>query len=439
MAALLIACDGAPKHGAGGQASGSKASAPDKTAETSSKKTKTPTDKPSDKPADKPATKPVATTPSVDPKVRAAAIKELAKQIRAGGSESKLKKLLTELANKGENARGEIELLTVGSALPIGARRHAAFLLGDLHFFNPRISRQLALRSREPVVVSAAARTLALLGGAENKAVVQMAVAKWRGKDAKTERFLNAIAGAVKSEAKLSATQLRHLDTIYNSRDKKRVSMAGAVLMVDHKRNLDWAVKRMLKLPMERDHKLTVIALQRSVKKHAGPASASASSSSVCTAGAGAACVRAGERHLDGKGVPKDANKAGKAFRMGCDAGDAIGCRLLGYLFATGEGGHAKDLTKAAALYRQACDKRDSSGCSNLGIIYARGQGGLAGGHRAAFPYFLRACVMLNAQACFYVGHAYETGTGGKTPSKTMARTWYRKSCKLGYRRACRK
>ena len=65
----------------------------------------------------------------------------------------------------------------------------------------------------------------------------------------------------------------------------------------------------------------------------------------------------------------KEYDKAFEPLKKACDSDIADGCRMLGALYADGNGVE-KDFSKAAELFKKACDGGNMHGCRSLDIIY---------------------------------------------------------------------
>ena len=70
----------------------------------------------------------------------------------------------------------------------------------------------------------------------------------------------------------------------------------------------------------------------------------------------------------------KEYDKAFEPLKKACDSDIADGCRMLGALYADGDGVE-KDFSKAAELFKKACDGGNMRGCNGLGVMYANGNG----------------------------------------------------------------
>jgi hypothetical protein len=93
-----------------------------------------------------------------------------------------------------------------------------------------------------------------------------------------------------------------------------------------------------------------------------------------------------------------------------CNAGNAVACGRLGYLYDLGEGVGEDDL-RAVALYTKACDGNSYKSCNNLGVQYVKGKGIAKDPSRAAM-LFSKACNGKYFTGCSYLGLLYLAGEG---------------------------
>ena len=70
----------------------------------------------------------------------------------------------------------------------------------------------------------------------------------------------------------------------------------------------------------------------------------------------------------------KEYDKAFEPLKKACDSDIADGCRMLGALYADGNGVE-KDFGKAAELFKKACDGGNMHGCRNLVVMHTNGNG----------------------------------------------------------------
>jgi uncharacterized protein len=145
-------------------------------------------------------------------------------------------------------------------------------------------------------------------------------------------------------------------------------------------------------------------------------------------------CLEIGEAYEAGKGIPKDAAHAARAYRKACDGGAAAGCTHLGDAYAAGLG-VAPDLTAAADLYHKGCDGGDPMGCNHFGHALTYGKGVPKDYDRAA-QLFRKGCDGGYAIACGFLGDAYRNGNGvGK--DATRAADLLKKGCDGGNQSSC--
>lgn len=89
-----------------------------------------------------------------------------------------------------------------------------------------------------------------------------------------------------------------------------------------------------------------------------------------CLGGDMPSCARAGLLHVEGWGVPADANRAWQFLTRACDGGSALGCAELSTLLVDDDG-LRRDVRRAAELARAACDAGDGHGCYALAELCA--------------------------------------------------------------------
>jgi TPR repeat protein len=105
-------------------------------------------------------------------------------------------------------------------------------------------------------------------------------------------------------------------------------------------------------------------------------------------------------------GLNEDARRRGVAperewialfAQRGCEAGDALSCRLLGDAFHEGDG-VSRDIGKALELYQRACEAGNGMACANGGMISL--QSGEATEATRADDLFSRGCELGSSEAC---------------------------------------
>ena len=86
---------------------------------------------------------------------------------------------------------------------------------------------------------------------------------------------------------------------------------------------------------------------------------------------------RLGVMYRDGRGVPRDNQRAVEWFRKAAEQGNASAQNNLGVMYENGRGGLPKDDKQAVEWYRKASEQGDAFGQNNLGVMYRYGRGGL--------------------------------------------------------------
>ena len=86
----------------------------------------------------------------------------------------------------------------------------------------------------------------------------------------------------------------------------------------------------------------------------ASPENAMKVRTAACRMGDGAACVEQAARFVDGRGVPRDAQRAAALLGEGCALELAQPCGILAFMHHRGQG-MAPDLERAKTLYAKAC------------------------------------------------------------------------------------
>ena len=87
-----------------------------------------------------------------------------------------------------------------------------------------------------------------------------------------------------------------------------------------------------------------------------------------CEAGDAASCKKLGELYLNGKGVPKDEERALSIFEKTCDQGNMGACLDTGALYATATG-TTVNMARAKQLMDKACAGGEQTACENAKAI----------------------------------------------------------------------
>lgn len=110
-------------------------------------------------------------------------------------------------------------------------------------------------------------------------------------------------------------------------------------------------------------------------------------------------CVNAGGLHYFGNGTARDQAKAGRYYRLACDADVGLGCAGLATMVLLGEGGLVADPLSAMDLYEKGCRLDTYYGCYTYGLALSNGSLGAPDVEHAE-PALRSACDAGNAEAC---------------------------------------
>ncbi|WNG17390.1 tetratricopeptide repeat protein [Cystobacter fuscus] len=118
--------------------------------------------------------------------------------------------------------------------------------------------------------------------------------------------------------------------------------------------------------------------------------------------------------------------------QRGCDAGDALSCRILGEAFYSGRG-VAQDADKAASLYARACEAGDGEACARQGMLL-RAEGPWA--EPRAEQLLSRGCELGSPEACRLT--VLETlDAQGRQENTADRRALFRHACDRGAALGC--
>ena len=81
-----------------------------------------------------------------------------------------------------------------------------------------------------------------------------------------------------------------------------------------------------------------------------------------------------GSMYATGEGVPKDFVEAARWYRKAAEQGDPAAQGILGSMYATGRG-VPKTLTEAVGWYRKAAEQGNALAQGSLGLQYSKGEG----------------------------------------------------------------
>ena len=116
-----------------------------------------------------------------------------------------------------------------------------------------------------------------------------------------------------------------------------------------------------------------------------------------------------GIRHLFGKGVEKNAEKAFIHFEAAAEQGNASAQNNLGFMYANGKG-VTQDYEEAVRWYQKATEQGHALAQNNLGFMYANGKG-VTQDYEEAMRLWEKAAEQNNALAQHNLGTMYVMGT----------------------------
>jgi TPR repeat protein len=120
--------------------------------------------------------------------------------------------------------------------------------------------------------------------------------------------------------------------------------------------------------------------------------------------------------------VPRDAEQAERYFRLACEGGHENACDRVA-------GAASPGIRERAALSRQRCEAGDALGCVILGYLHQRGLG-VPAAPRRALALFERACRAGEATGCRFLATMVQRGEGVRADAARAARL-QRKACDL--------
>ncbi|WP_058187906.1 tetratricopeptide repeat protein [Terracidiphilus gabretensis] len=147
---------------------------------------------------------------------------------------------------------------------------------------------------------------------------------------------------------------------------------------------------------------------------------------SSCNAGNIVGCRVLGLLYLTGESVQRNYPRARALFEQSCKANDVRACNDVGWM-AMRDLDQPHDYTKARTYTSAACNAGEMRGCLNFGDLLANGLGGDKDGPRALTMY-TTACNGAYIEGCAYEGEGYANGLGG-SPNALMAHVYLEKAC----------
>ena len=147
-------------------------------------------------------------------------------------------------------------------------------------------------------------------------------------------------------------------------------------------------------------------------------------------AGDGEAQLKLGACYYQGRGIPKDYEKAVYWWKKSAEGGNPAAQYFLGACYARGNG-IGKDEKKAVELYQRAAEAGFALAQFDLAMAYKSGLGGIPKCPENAFYWTERSASQGYARAELYLGVCYTEGRG--TPvDYAAAMKWYRKAADQG-------
>ncbi len=157
----------------------------------------------------------------------------------------------------------------------------------------------------------------------------------------------------------------------------------------------------------------------------------------ACKDSAPGACNRVGLRFEIGREIDLDPVRAVAAYKKACDAQDAHGCALLGFVYEVGMGGVARDRVRADELYEKACEHGDMQGCYSRARLHYEGSVGITRDLELVSSLYLRACTGSNdGLGCRELTEMYERGEARNTEGTAVIEL-YARACDKGDALAC--
>lgn len=125
----------------------------------------------------------------------------------------------------------------------------------------------------------------------------------------------------------------------------------------------------------------------------------------ACSLGLASGCNDWGVALLDGKGVPKDEERAAGVLKKACELGSAWGCFNWAFVQESGASVQ-KDVASAAKDYEKSCGGGVAHGCNRLGLLLSEAEfeRELPAAPKRAVELFEKACELGLPIACGNAG-----------------------------------
>ena len=133
--------------------------------------------------------------------------------------------------------------------------------------------------------------------------------------------------------------------------------------------------------------------------------------------------------YKNGRGVPKDEQRAVTWFQEAAVQGDVAAQYNLGVMYDNGQG-VPKDEQQAVAWYHKAAEQGNAAAQYNLGVMYYTGQG-VPKDEQQSVAWFRKAAEQGDASAQYNLGVMYENGSGVPKDDQHAA-AWHRRAAEQG-------
>lgn len=151
-----------------------------------------------------------------------------------------------------------------------------------------------------------------------------------------------------------------------------------------------------------------------------------------CEKGAANACRFLGSLRLSGTKLPRDPVKAAKNFEQACEAKEVKSCADAASLFLSGRDGVTRDAEKAARLSKKGCDGGNAAACRLVAVSQLQGQKDDA----AAVKVLEKTCADGDGESCAGAGLLYRHGFG-TAANPSLALGLFEKACQARYGYGC--
>ena len=141
------------------------------------------------------------------------------------------------------------------------------------------------------------------------------------------------------------------------------------------------------------------------------------------------AFVNLGVALEQGRGTPKNEQKATEYYQKAADRGNCTGQFMLGQMYSAGIG-VATDKRKAIELYTRASEHGLAAAQNSLGVMYSSGTG-IDLDHRKAVEWYQKAAAQGDVNGQINLAVAYVTGIGIEKDERKAA-DWYEKAAIQG-------